>query len=738
MIDASTLRKLDEVLLATTAQCGCVQDSLDENSTFTFWESAALIKSNGDSRISREQQRQIDSTLEQTQQDLQRLRSFAEAKPVPIVAVCGLLNSGKTSLVAGFLSEQGRKRVLVGGADEAGTHRFVLWMPESWRRNTLLWSSLLQQLQQVFGQPAEILSESPAEAHRQYNGSSIVRTTTSDSQAIFSTPLVATDPMLDELQLGLMDCPDIQSGIFRLNAMGESQESIDAPRSDHQSRQFESVADERAKILMNGLRVVSGLIMVVQSNMIGDRTIEQLAESAAVLLPDVKKFIAVNRVPKRYEPNDIAQEIKLHFRNIDFADQYMAYDFRGPDQQHKLPPRPKQWERHSDDECRLPVFYSTKNTQSSSSSSGNYAYLLDLGANLEGNHLVNDSIQSTIKRVERGLIETKNLIDKAIQHSQARSSRLYQVFGEAILRFSSSTGSDSSVVRLQISKEIIDQMRASLERTAPWWAKPSQVIGRWSASAAESAKSWTKSIPGLPAVGEKMSSTAAWVREKFRSGEAGSIMTPERLALAYRSADRHGDLPAAQVENDAVVKASSRVIQRFQTESHARLNDVALDECTALLWRQMSWKQKLYTSAAPATLIFAPILAALTIPFDFGTSHVLLFATVKELLVAGVASAGIFLLQSDQFPELAEGQAAWKQLSDLFALSCDEFRQPRPQSSQLPQLRLGREVKQILPSTTSIGCSNDSDLMPSIHYQADFEFRFREAIKMLQTAYDVA
>jgi hypothetical protein len=312
---------------------------------------------------------------------------------------------------------------------------------------------------------------------------------------------------------------------------------------------------------------------------------------------------------------------------------------------------------------------------------------------------------------------------------------LYQVFGEAILRFSSNAGSDSTVVRLQISKEIIDQMRASLERTAPWWAKPSQVIGRWSANAAESAKTWTKSIPGLPAVGEKMSNTAAWVRGKFRSGESGSIMTAERLALAYRSADQHGDLPATQSENDVVVKASSRVIQRFQSESHARLNDAALDECTALLWRQMSWKQKLYTSAAPATLIFAPILAALTIPFDFGTSHVLLFATVKELLVAGVASAGIFLLQSDQFPELAEGQAAWKQVSDLFALSCDEFRQPRPQNGQLPLLRIGREWKQVLPSTTSVGCHNDSGLMPAIHYQSGFESRFQEAIQMLKSTH---
>ena len=49
----------------------------------------------------------------------------------PTVAIAGMLNSGKTSLVATFLSEQGRARTLRGANNDQGTHRFVLWLPSA-------------------------------------------------------------------------------------------------------------------------------------------------------------------------------------------------------------------------------------------------------------------------------------------------------------------------------------------------------------------------------------------------------------------------------------------------------------------------------------------------------------------------------------------------------------------------------------------------------------------------------
>ena len=80
----------------------------------------------------------------------------------PTVAVAGMLNSGKTSLVANFLSEHGRTRTLRGSNNDQGTHRFVLWLPEAWRADDELWGLLMSRIGDVVGQAPEMLADDPA------------------------------------------------------------------------------------------------------------------------------------------------------------------------------------------------------------------------------------------------------------------------------------------------------------------------------------------------------------------------------------------------------------------------------------------------------------------------------------------------------------------------------------------------------------------------------------------------
>jgi hypothetical protein len=72
----------------------------------------------------------IDSAIEQ-------VAAMVSSPVCPILAVVGMLNAGKSSLVATFLSgkSEGDQRVLIGSGNTEGTHRFVLWLPESWRSN---------------------------------------------------------------------------------------------------------------------------------------------------------------------------------------------------------------------------------------------------------------------------------------------------------------------------------------------------------------------------------------------------------------------------------------------------------------------------------------------------------------------------------------------------------------------------------------------------------------------------
>ena len=75
----------------------------------------------------------------------------------PTVAVAGMLNSGKTSLVATFLSQAGRARTLRGANNAEGTHRFVLWLPTAWEQDTELWALLMDRIGDALGQQPEML-----------------------------------------------------------------------------------------------------------------------------------------------------------------------------------------------------------------------------------------------------------------------------------------------------------------------------------------------------------------------------------------------------------------------------------------------------------------------------------------------------------------------------------------------------------------------------------------------------
>lgn len=97
------------------------------------------------------------------------LHGAAELVTYPVIAIAGMLNSGKTSLVSTFLSPAGRARTLRGVGNAQGTHRFVLWLPERWRAEPELWKLLLARLGESLGNEPEPLADSVEQAHRQYS-----------------------------------------------------------------------------------------------------------------------------------------------------------------------------------------------------------------------------------------------------------------------------------------------------------------------------------------------------------------------------------------------------------------------------------------------------------------------------------------------------------------------------------------------------------------------------------------
>jgi len=123
----------------------------------------------------------------------------------PIIGVCGTVNSGKSTIVASFLSEGGRARVPIGTFEKDGTNRFVYWLPQRWKRNGLA-REIESLIQTSSGFAVEHLSEDPVAAAIQYNAAE-------NRKVRFNIPLVAFDEALDEAGLALLDCPDIQRSL---------------------------------------------------------------------------------------------------------------------------------------------------------------------------------------------------------------------------------------------------------------------------------------------------------------------------------------------------------------------------------------------------------------------------------------------------------------------------------------------------------------------------------------------
>jgi hypothetical protein len=112
----------------------------------------------------------------------------------------------------------------------------------------------------------------------------------------------------------------------------------------------------------------------------------------------------------------------------------------------------------------------------------------------------------------------------------------------------------------------------------------------------------------------------------------------------------------------------------------------------------MPVRQRLIRGVAPAGILFAPLLAVIMVPLDFGGTSVLVFASLKELLFAGAAGVGLMLASSDAMPHLAESESAWQQLSDLIAVLTDELGLQRPSESFPTRVSVGNMEREIVPS----------------------------------------
>lgn len=532
---------------------------------------------------------------------LQQALRCSRAPAAPIVAVLGLLNAGKSSLVSTYLSEQNRQRILIGAGNEQGTHRFVLWLPESWRNNEMLWDSIQDRLVSIFGCASEVLSSDPSEAMAQYNDTEPRRIVDQKgSERLFQTieiPLVATDSQLDRWGVALMDCPDVQTG-FLPNRLQANASGITGLFHE----QSQAIADARLRVLASASPLCSAFVVVLPANAMHDQTVSRLLRLLDEAMPRVKQFLAVNRVPRRYEAKEISEELERLYGLQQISRHYMAYSYDGPQQRERLPEPPEGFQEAAGKE--LPMFFRIDEKPISQPPEIIPAdsWLLNIGSQLDKRGLFVDVLFSTTSKIRVQVTEAVHRSQAYARELHERTRSLQDSLARACLDFSTEGGgAGASKIRLQVSRQIIQQVSLSLERTAPWWAMP----GRWTVRLAETSKASLASATQWIQIPQwfsgKTEAIGRWIRSSWSSGKSGKIVTADVLMRHLQEHDRYGvlqlDSPDSE-ENRWVRAACQRAIERFQKESLIQLDDQQLDEFTAKMWAEMPVSQRLLTGFA--------------------------------------------------------------------------------------------------------------------------------------------
>ena len=587
-----------------------------------------------------------------------QLHAAAKLVNRPTVAIAGMLNSGKTSLVATFLSENGRERTLRGANNDQGTHRFVLWLPAAWQEDNELWQLLLSRIGDVVGQPPEMLSNDPAKAHAQYNNRA-------SEHAAISVPLVATDSRLDEIGIGLLDCPDIVSD----EALGLGSPEL------------------RRSLLGKAATLCSAFIVVTSAESSRDRTLGDLMRIAADLMPGVPRMLAVNKVRPRQTPEQVLETFSPLARNHGIDTVFAAYDFDVPASRPFIPTIDP-LSSAEDSEDPLPVFFSV-----SADSDRNPPAAIEPDRLLSALPSKLDHAQLFEKfriALESGLRTTVwetgyKSIDSDADISAEATARAQDCLLNASLEFFAhrAVGGDVVELRLHQSERIVRQLTDSFVATAPWYARfgvrMHAKVRQFFGGASDFIKQLTPT-----AIAQR---TAGEIRDKFRKGEYGGLVTPERLKAAVLRFNGALCLPHWFADTGKPLdpacwdEATETAVARFERDDFTTLDPRRLDEAVAQMWTNIPTHKKLTVGLTPLAATMAAFGGVLMIPIDFGAT-VFASASIPELFAALGLSTLSALWAGGRSTRDVGQQAARQQLADFQAVLCDTLGVARPDKEQ--------------------------------------------------------
>lgn len=678
-----------------------------------------------------------------------RLDTSSRLVDRPTIAVAGMLNSGKTSLVSSFLSPRGQQRTLRGTSNREGTHRFVLWLPESWRSDVELWSLLVSRIGDSLGQPPEYLSDDVAVAAAQYNNRS-------GDQSQLAVALLATDPGLDEIGVGLLDCPDIVS---------DEELGLGSPAL-------------RKELLGRAATLCSAFLIVTDAASSRDTTLAELTRVASDLMPGVPRMLAVNKVRPRQSPDQIYETFMPLCKNNGVSTIYAAYDYDVPASRPFIPQlddssldgrgisaRDSGVGALADPNLSgtepLPVFFEVAPSPDDNppASIDEDRFLLSLPQQLDRGVLFSQlhrALRLNLEKIvwDRGL----EAISENAEASFVKTQQCQRVLLDACLEFFANRKLGGEVVELRMhqSERILRQLSESFAATAPWYARwgvrLNTTIRNFVGGAGDLLRSLTPSALSQRAADD--------IKGRFRSGEYGGLIAPENLLAEiarqggtvvlshYRSGcdDDDGRQRTGDVERSAAAGSPSaplprsdqyvrgddalllgpieRAVIRFEQDDFTTLDPRRLDEAIRQMWTEIPMHKKLAHGLTPLATILAAFGAALMVPIDFGHSF-LLAASIPELLTAAGLGALAAMWAGNQGAREVGQQAARQQLADFLAVLCDELGVARPKPPMKVRVA-GSEVT--LPPSRISRSETSGPGMPVYRVRDEFVMELRKLL----------
>ncbi len=558
---------------------------------------------------------------------------------VPIVAVAGLLNSGKSSVVASFLSEAGRARVLRGLSGAQGSQRFTLWVPADWRQQSFF-ESLKELLSRLFLRPLEQLDPDPARAHAQQNDLSRL-----------DYPLLAPDPQLDTLGLALLDCPDVQ----RSRELGDG------------------IRHRRLDLVSRAAEICAALLIVTPRSQL------EIQELSAILdrMPDAARIFAVNLI-RDESPARALHDIRSVLDAGPEVPVYGAYDFLMSD----FPDRTPEWDRTrslSRDERvaeSRPCFFLLESAKAAPNGKAAppEASLLRLADSLAPEQLRRRRIEELEGEWDgsfHGAVEglRSQLRTLAGQVDDA-SSRLVDECRHLVRREGS--------LHLRMSPEIVASMEASLTRTASIYYRIFLIPSRRLLQACNRLASVGRNVAGKSI--RRLRDQSETLRRRLGSHAkipAIGTIGPEEVSRMFSLwSGASGDYrPPEDWGQEA-----ETLLRRYLAEEKTNLTDAEWDAITGPLWDQIPTRARIQILTSIFLLLGGLALAF----FDGGVSLI----TIKTLdLLGGIgvlSSLGVNLRGVADFQKALEEKLGARQLANFCAIAADTAGLPRCPNPGLP------------------------------------------------------